>query len=73
MFWKTTVPLLIILMDSNNYVTEILRIIIFLTVSFLALCYWINKTSKDYLEVQNITWQEYFKLTYRTFVQRLKK
>lgn len=73
MFWKTSLPLLIILIDSDTHIiSESIKAIVFVIISTLALSYWVNKVSKEYLQVQNITWKQYLKLSYNTLIQGFK-
>lgn len=74
MFWKTSLPLLIILIDSDTHIiSEEIKAFIFLIVSIMALSYWINRISADFLQVKNITWNEYLKFSYQCFIQGFKK
>ena len=74
MAWKTSLPLLIILIDSDaQVISEEIKTVVFLIISVLAFSYWINKISNEYLKVQDITWQQYLRATFQVFIQGLKK
>ena len=73
-FFKTTVPLAILVVDNQTRsISEEFRIFLFLTISMLALSWWINKISNDYIRVQNITWGKYFKNTFIILIQGFKQ
>ena len=70
MFWKTSLPLLIILIDSDTHIiSETIKVTVFILISTLALSYWVNKISREYLKMQNITWQEYLKESYQILIE----
>lgn len=74
MAWKTSLPLLIILIDSDaQVISEEIKTVVFLIISVLAFSYWINKISNEYLKVQDITWQQYLGATFKVFIQGFKK
>ena len=75
MAWKTSLPLLIILIDSDaqQVISEEIKTVVFLIISVLAFSYWINKISNEYLKVQDITWQQYLGSTFKVFIQGFKK